>query len=446
MQNITLVVYRDANGVPGAKLAESFPQFIPAQSPGRWWGFPCHETPLVAGAYWIVIFSSANDAGIVRDYGDGTGKWYGTSDVFDDTAESPFGTGSAGTLTLSVYALYLTGAERRVAGRASIAAVPSKGLTADFKRAVKFTMPTTGRLASLTAYLDGKGSSGTLGQGIGFSLYRDQGGVPGRRIADTNQFAIWSGQPASWNTMPATPISLTPGTYWIALHTGAASGVIRDFGDGSEPNWYGNADTFSDGAAAQFGAGSLGNNTMSAAVLYDPVVQIHTFGRTSIGSQPSKGLPADFIHGLWVGDPSGIPNRASATALYAYLDGNGGASGSQQLRMVLFNTDSHGVSRVAAQSDVITVSAGMSPRWVRFQLHKPIWMELDEYVVALHSGGTGGVVRSYGGDSPDNWVGAPDIFADGADGEPGLQTDLQFGTGTPSMYLEWEAPAPAGTQ
>jgi hypothetical protein len=329
-----------------------------------------------------------------------------------------------------------------VGGRASIGSKPSGGLTAEFKRASKFTITTGGRISSLSAYLDGRGSTSPLYQQIRFVLYRDQNGVPGQQVTVSGgQWTVSPGQPASWNSVRATPFMLTPGSYWIALHTGGNGGLIRDYGDGAEINWYGNADSYDDGASAQFGSGSTGAGTLSAGVIYDPrPLQIRTLGRTSIGSQPSGGLSADYVRGLFVGGIGVVPANASAIALWAYLDGNGGANGSQQLRMVL-HTAFRGISGPVAQSDVITVSAGMSPRWVRFPLQTPIWMDSDEYVVALHSGGTAGVVRDYGGDSPDNWVGAPDVFADGPGGATGLETNATSGTGTPSMYLEYGVPA-----
>ena len=101
-QDVTMEVYRDANGVPGVKVAESDPIRLNAQSGGDWRHFYTQAVPLAPGFYWLVIHSagtaSGSTPGIVRNYGGGSvNSWYGNADTFSDGGASPFGTGSTGT-------------------------------------------------------------------------------------------------------------------------------------------------------------------------------------------------------------------------------------------------------------------------------------------------------------------------------------------------------------
>src|SRR5690242_827226 len=63
-----------------------------------------------------------------------------------------------------------------------------------------------------------------------------------------------------------------------------------------------------------------------------------TLGRTTIGTTPSGGLRADFSRGSKFSSTGG----GTLTQLCAYLDGKGGASGSQNVRLVLYR-DANGV-------------------------------------------------------------------------------------------------------
>lgn len=153
-------------------------------------------------------------------------------------------------------------------GRTTIAAIPSAGMTADRKRASKFTLANdTGRLTELDAYLDGLGgASGS--QQVQLVLYRDNNGVPGTKVATSAPRSLADGTAGTWRAFTVANLPLlTPGNYWIAIHTGGTAQVLRNFGDGA-PNWYGNDDLFSDGASDPFGAGSTGTVELSVHAKY----------------------------------------------------------------------------------------------------------------------------------------------------------------------------------
>lgn len=70
-------------------------------------------------------------------------------------------------------------------GRVTEATIPSKGLSANFKRASRFTLGSRGTITRLCAFLEGNGGvSGT--QGVRFALYGDNNGVPGTKVFETD--------------------------------------------------------------------------------------------------------------------------------------------------------------------------------------------------------------------------------------------------------------------
>jgi hypothetical protein len=154
-------------------------------------------------------------------------------------------------------------------GRTDIGTIPSSGMTADFKRASKFTLADKATLLGFSAYLDGQGGVVESQQQVRLVLYRDNAGVPGSFVAQSNTVSIASGTVGRWVPFTAPAIPVDPGAYWIAIHTGATAGVARNRGGGTPNNWYGNADTFSDGGSSPFGnPGSPGVGTLSVNVTY----------------------------------------------------------------------------------------------------------------------------------------------------------------------------------
>ena len=424
VQSMNLVLYRDSGGVPGAKVLASPGNAVLSGDSARWFCYLVPLQPLPAGSYWIAIHTSG-DSGVIRDYYDGNANnWYGNADLFDDGASATFGAGNTGTGTLTVYAEYFPDSQIRNAGRTTIGTIASGGMTADFKRASSFTMPERGKMYAITSYVDSGGPNMApfTPQNFRYALYKDANGVPGAKLYESvwEQFmrTTW---PATWLTDTASPSiapTLDPGRYWIAIHTGQTSGVIRNFADGAG-NWYGNSDTYSDGASAQFGPGNTGNGTLSAFVSYRPgTITQGEMGRTDVGTSPSAGLSANASR--WSqfelhDDPRTL------TGLHAYLDGLGGASGSQSVRMVVYGL--YADSQVSyfskiAQSQDVTISAGMSPRWVDFPAPAvPLNAKYPIYLIAIQTGGTAGVIRDYGDSRPlpvGNWYSIADSFADGA--------------------------------
>ena len=431
-QTLRFVLYKDANGVPGEKFLQTIDFVLESGAPPKFYCVQTDALPLYAGTYWIAL-QSGGAGGVARYYYDGPANWYGNADRFADGPANVFGPGNAGGGTPAFYGRYWVASVLAHAGRSSIGTVPSKGLNADYKRASSFTLTEPGRLERLSFYVDGKGEfPGNTGQDGRMVLYRDASGVPGTKVVEGPQFFIWAGTSGLWLQHFVSPLVLTPGKYWIALQTGNSWGVMRNFADGPA-NWYGNNDVYADGATNPFGVGNTGTVTMSAFISYIPgQFRTTTFGRTTVGV-PSSGLAADMKRGSFFALPA---TDAAATTLYAYLDGKGGATGSQSARMVLYYADlQHQPGEKLVESDIVNIAAGRPPGWVKFTMPPT---RLDAGVTGLflviHTGGNAGVIRDYGGGSTSNWVGATDTFADGATPLFGTST---AGAGTLSVYAEY---------
>jgi hypothetical protein len=472
VQYAQFALYADANGVPGTKVFETHNWGLYNGAPAQW---VCrsgdHLAPIPAGRYWIAIFTSVTyDPGpspVIRDYYDGPANWYGAGgDSFDDGPSNTFGTGSAGSGTLTAFVRYYRASELGVAGRTTVGTTPSSGMTANYKRGSSFTLPARGKLRAINAYLDGQGTTNFDDQAaFRYVIYKDAGGVPGAKVFEsfTDLYMRGTWQPrwvTDWALYGEQAPTLDAGRYWLVLHTSGISdfngaltdtgGFIRNYGDGTG-NWYGNADRYLDRASDPFGPGKTGNGTISAYVLYRPgAVTTGEFGNhESITTLPSKALDADKIR--WSGFILNDPYTATLTGLHAYLDGLGRTSGSQPVRLVLYGFHFLGPQSETqewhkyAQSDVVTISAGMQPRWVGFRVPAGVTLDADfgMYRIGIQTG-AGAVARDYGENRSDlspNWQSKADAFADGAvELYPDPDPTVKNGTGTLSVYATYSLP------
>jgi hypothetical protein len=148
----------------------------------------------------------------------------------------------------------------------------SDGMTANKKRASKFTMSENGTLLALWAYLDGNGGVASGTQSVRMAVYADNAGAPGRKIAESETKWFAPGAPAGWRNFKVVDqtIAVPPGNYWIAIHTGDTQGIVRNYGDGVG-SWISNVDDFSNGADDPFGNDATtitGATTLSVYATY----------------------------------------------------------------------------------------------------------------------------------------------------------------------------------
>jgi hypothetical protein len=108
-------------------------------------------------------------------------------------------------------------------------------------------------VTTVVAYLDGHGGRSGR-QAIRGVIYADAGGVPGARVATTRQITVSAGADLSRVELPfALPVPLSPGAYWIGLHSGPTSNVARYLSESFGDSRY-NADAYTDDASKSFGA------------------------------------------------------------------------------------------------------------------------------------------------------------------------------------------------
>jgi hypothetical protein len=449
VQWVRFALYRDQNGVPAQQILETDEVFglESAVQPPLWWCRATSKAPLEPGSYWMMIHTGG-DPGVIRYFHDGPANWYGNADEFADGASDTFGTGAAGEGTLSIYVDYLPESQARYAGPRNVGTRVSSPMSAQMKRGSSFVLTEPAHVWSLNAYLDSQG--GTVGsQPLSISLYTDKNGEPSTLVAwgPVSSGIVTSGRTARWvsSSFILGNSLLTPGRYWIVLHTAGPAGVLRYYMEGTG-NWRGNANP-DENLSPFFGAATAGNGTITANILYTAAnIAQHTLGQTTPGNIPSGPLTANFVRGSAV-----FPDNAGwVTALWAYMDGNGGASGSQKVRLALYEKVAvFSELRLVMQSEEITILAGTPPGWIRFAVpHIPIEPSNNflSYHIMMFSGGTQGVARYYLSNDADNWRGAPVTYpqigpptfleTSDHDGIPGVPV-LKSGTRTVSVYAEY---------
>lgn len=160
----------------------------------------------------------------------------------------------------------LTDRPLRFGKSSSGGAIFSPGMSANYKRGSRFYLSEKGKVLNMAAYIDGKGGpSGS--QQVRMALYKDNGGVPGTLVVQSNGLNISAGRNAGWVYFPTYPSNLTAGYYWVSLLSGSNNAVGRVASSGNA-NWHGNTDTYSDGAANPAGIGSRGTTTLNMFVNY----------------------------------------------------------------------------------------------------------------------------------------------------------------------------------
>ena len=129
--------------------------------------------------------------------------------------------------------------------------------------------------------------------------------------------------------------------------------------------------------------------------------------RVSLFSAPGPGLNHD--------STSRLLDR-----LRVYVDGKGGATGSQKLRAVAYHGDGFGWTAgmfLDGVSREVTVTSGTSARWVDFRFDRPVFLggwDGASYQFGLLSGGARNVARYATTSSPAALWWGPDSYADGA--------------------------------
>jgi hypothetical protein len=450
-QEVRWALYRDNHGVPGDRITETDQLAVSAGDAARWMCASSAIAPLDPGTYWILIHTGS-DAGVARYFYDGPANWYGNFDEYADGPSDTFGAGGAGEGTISTYVEYRKLSELHIAGTTTVGSAVSGPMSGGFKRGSSFQLTEKADLDSISIYVDGLGG-GTGAQLLSIGIYDDLNGEPAALV--TKGWALTGTSPVGrkgrWVTATPTAFefndpqmaTLMPGRYWIVIQSGSPGGVFRYYTSG-QGNWRGNASP-GDVPPPFFGKANPGDGTISAFILYTPSQAEHKIiGVTTPGTIPSGGLKANFIRGSLFGHDLFFSRQTEVTSLWAYLDGNGGATGSQKVRLALYEQPLDDNDRIALKvvSDVVTIAAGTPPGWVRFPVPYKRLFDYTHGIMILTSG-PGGVVRNYSSNAS-NWYGQATDYTQGAPGLLFFYPDaelphpvLQQGDVTISAYAEY---------
>jgi hypothetical protein len=116
-------------------------------------------------------------------------------------------------------------------------------------------------------------------------------------------------------------------------------------------------------------------------------------------------------------DANGYPDTITRylDRLRVYVDGKGGATGSQKLRAIIY-TGVLGPAEIVRASQEVTVAAGMTARWVDFRFDDPVRLsgfDGSTYQFGLLSGPARDVARYAATSQPYALTWGPDRYADG---------------------------------
>jgi hypothetical protein len=158
---------------------------------------------------------------------------------------------------------------------------------------------------------------------------------------------------------------------------------------------------------------------------------ISTFGRTSeSNTTPSAGLAGDFKRA----SRFTLTEPATVKHLCAYLDGKGGASGSQEVKLALY-TDANGAPATRVfDTEYWSIGDGEAPRWICPTTFYVAAIPAGKYWIAILSSGPGGIVRAFSTGSAQNWYSNADSYDDGPSNPFGAGS---LGTGTLAAYVRY---------
>ena len=143
-------------------------------------------------------------------------------------------------------------------------------------------------------------------------------------------------------------------------------------------------------------------------------------GRITEATIPSNGLSGNFKRAARFT----LGARGTTLQLCAYVDGNGGVSGEQRMRLALYNDNNGSPGTKVVETQEGTVRSGEAAHWMCFIEASGYGPPLTpvapgSYWIAIHTAGTAGVIRDFA-DGPANWFGAG-----------------SSGTGTMSVYARY---------
>ncbi len=190
----------------------------------------------------------------------------------------------------------------------------SDSMSADRKRANRYTLSVPATVSSLSMYLAPTGTAGSqVLQGV---MYADDGGLPGSLLATTTSLTYASSQAAGWYVLPfGTPVSLPPGPVWLGVISGGSGNVAGFRWTPVAGSRAANANAYTAGASNPFGAVSTDAEQMSLYATYSstgpstaPPFAVTAPRIVNAGPhptpEPQRGRPLTATSGTWEGGPT----------------------------------------------------------------------------------------------------------------------------------------------
>lgn len=152
----------------------------------------------------------------------------------------------------------------KLVGRPEVG-VTTVTMAADVKRVARFNAPEAGNVSKASFYVDGLGTGGIGPQACRAIIYDRLDAL----IAQSDEIVVPLGMAAKWLDFVFPKLkgglALPAGDLFLGIHCGGYPNTIRVYGSG--PHGMGgkfNADTYSDGPAASFGAATATTSDLSA--------------------------------------------------------------------------------------------------------------------------------------------------------------------------------------
>jgi hypothetical protein len=174
--------------------------------------------------------------------------------------------GGATTATSAPTATVTSAVSGGTFGLSSVGA-NSDTMLGDRKRVNRSQVSATGSVTKLTMYLAPTATSGS--QVLEGVIYADQAGAPGALLGVTGQLTFSSTNAAGWYDLTfATPVPITPGSYWIGVISGGTDRVtgFRWNSVSGARNY--NANAYASGPTNPFGTPNVDSEQMSIYATY----------------------------------------------------------------------------------------------------------------------------------------------------------------------------------